>query len=112
MAKHAPRAFSFAKLTLFAVANILGGLVQIWILCVFLATQGKQYDIGLLLGDGGLFFFATSLTVSSLLVFLEQSRARRSPIDNLFTLLAIMAVLMVSVVVYTAVLGNGLDKVA
>jgi ABC-type phosphate transport system permease subunit len=110
MKKQATPTFSPSKIALFMVANVVGGLFQIWVLAVILSIDGEDHRIGVLLGDGGLFFFATSLTVNSFLIF-EGSRRKHSAIERTFTLLAILLTIGMSVAVYAAVFTHQLGKV-
>jgi hypothetical protein len=43
------------------------GFLQIWILAIYLLFKDVPYGFWQLIGDGGLFIFASSLTASSLL---------------------------------------------
>lgn len=97
---------------MFTIANIIGGLLQVWVLYIALSSLGKPHTLPLLLGDGGLFFFATSLTVNSVLVLLAESPARPLPWDLSITLFTILGTLVPSIVVYTAVLTNNPNVVA
>jgi hypothetical protein len=96
--------FSPGKLALFAFANIAGGLLQVWVLYLALASLGRPHTVAVLLGDGGLFFFSTSLTVNSILVLLSESKSKPSSIDITLTGVAIFGSLVASIVVYIAVL--------
>jgi hypothetical protein len=51
--------FSAGKLLLFTAANLLGGLLQVWVLYTALAVLGRDHSLAVVLGDGGLFFVAT-----------------------------------------------------
>jgi hypothetical protein len=75
--------FSASKFALFVTSTVVGGLAQVWFLYVALLAIGKAHDLSALLGDGGLFFFTTSLTASSALIFFEH----RPKIDNEWDLL-------------------------
>jgi hypothetical protein len=102
--------FSPAKLALFVFANIAGGLLQVWVLYVALASLGRAHSVAVLLGDGGLFFFSTSLTVNGILLLLSESINKLSSWDVTITGLAIIGSLVSSIVVYIAVLvGTGLS---
>jgi hypothetical protein len=96
--------FSPGKVALFAFANIAGGLIQVWVLYVALASLGRPHNLEVLLGDGGLFFFSTSLTVNSILVLLSQAKQKIPPVDITLTGLAIIGGIVSSIVLYIAVL--------
>ena len=104
--------FSPSKLVMFAFANIAGGLIQVWVLYLALASLERPHDIAVLLGDGGLFFFSSSLTVNGLLVLLSESKDKPSPVDITITGIAILGSLVASIVVYIAVLVGGTDAAA
>ncbi len=72
---------SLGKFVTFLLANIVGGLVQLWVLYLILVTQSKNPDLHVLLGDGGLFFFATSLTFNSFLALVEKNTLRPGTSD-------------------------------
>jgi len=106
------KTISVGKITLFGLSNIIGALLQVWVLYIALTSLGKEHTLGVLLGDGGLFFFATSLTVSSVLILLAESPSRLSMVDIIFTLFATLGGLVTAIIVYTAVLTNNLGTAA
>jgi hypothetical protein len=83
--------FSFSKFVLFVTATVVGGLAQVWLLYFVLLNMGKEHDVSAILGDGGLYFFATSLTASSALVYFEHKPTNTVPWDWTCTILAIAA---------------------
>lgn len=99
--------FAWGKLVTFLLANVLAGLIQLWILFLILLATNKDWSITNLLGDGGLFFFATGLTFNSLLVLMDKRDLRAGSSDLNVSLLTCLAVGGVSLVFYTAVLSQG-----
>jgi hypothetical protein len=87
--KPKPKLVSIGKVALFSTSTIIGGLVQVWLLYVVLYALGRDHSLPILLGDGGLFFFTTSLTATSALVLFEKIPGKPSPWDLLFTVLII-----------------------
>ena len=104
--------FSPGKLFLFVISNLVVGLLQVWVLYLALATIGKEHNLPVLLGDGGLFFFSTSLIVNSTLVLLAQAPGKLSTVDIVFIVLTIAGSLIGSIVVYAVVLTTRLGTVA
>jgi hypothetical protein len=90
--------FSVGKFALFTLYTILGGLGQVWFLYLALYALGREHSLPVILGDGGLFFFNTSLTASSAFLLVEELRGKSSPWHRAFTTLAI--VISISAVVY------------
>jgi hypothetical protein len=103
--------FSVQKLFLFVLSNLLVGLLQIWILYIILRTMHKSPDISILLGDGGLFFFATSLAVSSYLLLYSQ-KAKPATIDLNLTIILVLFVILPAIIIYTVVLSTQLGTVS
>ncbi len=104
--------FSIGKVFLFISANILVGLLQVWVLYGALAVLGKDHSVGVILGDGGLFFFATSLTVNAILMMFSEGSAKIGPIDVTFTLFAIVGGLVMSAVFYGVIMTSNLEAVS
>lgn len=100
--------FALGKLVSFVAANIVGGLLQVWVLYVALAALGKAHGLAVLLGDGGLFFFATSLTVNSFLILLAEFPGKLQQVDIVSTLFALIGGLITSVVFYIVIFTNRL----
>ena len=95
------------KLITFALANIAGGLVQLWVLVLVLLAKGQAPSIPVLLGDGGLFFFATSLTFSSFLALAEKYNLKTGTWDLNMTIGLGGSVALAAVVFYSVVLSQG-----
>jgi hypothetical protein len=97
----------FWKFVTFVLANVAGGLVQLWVLYLILLTLNRSHDIRVLFGDGGLFFFATSLTFNSLLALVEKHTLRPGTADLNVTLVLAGSVTVSAMVIYSAVLSQG-----
>lgn len=98
--------FSTGKVLTFVLATLFGGLLQLWILWLILAVAlNKSVGAGELLGDGGLFFFSTSVTASSFLLLIDQHPLKAGTSDFNVTLLLVGTVGVSAVVVYAAVMS-------
>ncbi len=102
--------FSPGKLITFVLATILGGLLQLWVLWLILASVSQPPSYGDLLGDGGLFFFATSLFATSLLTLVDQYSLRPGSADFNITLVSVLSVIVPAVAVYASVLTSNLGN--
>ncbi len=92
----------------FFFATVLLGVLQLWILGLLVLTSlvpqpPGGVSLAQVLGDGGLFFFATTLTVSSGLTLLDALRPRVGDRDFTITLIVCPLVLFFAVTVYAAV---------
>lgn len=105
------RSISPGKVILFTTSTAVGGLVQVWLLCVVLMAQGKVHTPSVLLGDGGLFFFTTSLTAASALILFEQLPSKPTAWDLTFTL-AIAGVCFAASAYYITVFTAHSDSLA
>lgn len=87
------------------------GLLQLWfIMIVLLVKDDEPIKIGELLGDGGLFFFSTSLTVSSALSLFDYRPMKPGTVDINFSLLTAIPVLLIASGWFIAVVSkNGLS---
>jgi len=103
--------FNSGKLALFTASTAVGGLAQVWLLYVALLARHKEHNLPALLGDGGLFFFTTSLTATSALMLFERLPRRPTSWDLTWTLV-VLGVCLCAVVYYTAVLLDNLKVVA
>ena len=100
------KTFSPGKLFLFILSNIFGGLLQVWLLYLILKYTGRSHDLNVLLGDGGLFFFAMSLAVNSILVLFSQLPTKPSSADAISTFLIVFFGIGPSITLYAVVLVN------
>lgn len=94
------------KLLTFCLATLVGGLLQVWALWLILVV-GLDKSVGAaeLLSDGGLFFFTTSVAVSSFLLLIDQHDLKAGTADLNITLVVAVFVGLPAVVVYTAVMS-------
>jgi hypothetical protein len=94
------------KLLTFFVVTIVGGLLQVWVLWLILAVGlNKPVGLAALLGDGGLFFFSTSITVSSFLLLIDRHSLKVGTADLNVTLVLAGAAALSAVVMYTSVMS-------
>jgi len=90
----------------------VGGLLQLWILVMILLAIGHPVSIAEILGDGGLFFFATSLVVNSWLSLADYEPMIVGKKDFNITFLCFFGVVIPVIAYYTAILSNGgLDQI-
>ncbi len=98
----------YNRLLTFVLATVLGGLLQLWIVVLIVTiVKGQAIDIGKLLGDGGLLFFATSVLVASILLLMEKGDLRRRAADRNVLLLSVI-IFVTAVVVYASVVPDHL----
>jgi len=103
--------FNSGKLALFTASTAIGGLAQVWLLYVALIARHKEHTLSSLLGDGGLFFFTTSLAVTSALMLFERLPRKPTSWDLFWTIL-VLAICGIAVVFYISVLIDNLKVVA
>ena len=111
-AKPKPRLVSLGKVTLFSTSMIVGGLVQVWLLYIVLCAQGRDHSLPILLGDGGLFFFTTSLTATSALVLFENIPGKPNSWDLVFTILIVATCVAASVYYMTVFTASANPELA
>ncbi|MGP8048983.1 MAG: hypothetical protein ACLPYB_00095 [Desulfobaccales bacterium] len=88
-----------------------GGLLQLWVLVLIIVNTGGKLNIGSLLGDGGLFFFATTLAFHSFLILIDHEPLRIGSSNLNITLLLVGPVMVTSMVTYASVLSIALGKI-
>jgi hypothetical protein len=94
------RVFAFAG---FVVG---GGLLQLWVLVAILQVTRSELKLATLLGDGGLFFFATSTAVASAITLFDNKGIQVGKVDFNVTWVVCGGILFVTVVYYAAVLSE------
>lgn len=100
----------FGRFLSFALSIVVGGLLQLWVLLIALNAIGHVIDFSELLGDGGLFFFATSLSVGSAISLFDHRPIKVGSTDFNVILICCVGVLVMVVVYYAAVLsGDGMS---
>lgn len=97
----------FGRFVTFACGVIFGSLLQLWVLALMLNATNLPIAFPELLGNGGLFFFATSLAVGSALSLFDHYPVKIGSIDFLFTFFLAGPLMLVVVVYYTATMSNG-----
>lgn len=103
---------SVGQLITFLLATLIGGLAQLWCLYFVLLALDRPFKFGQLLGDGGLFFFATSLGVSSYLTLSGKRRVRPGSSDFNISFVAAFAIGVPAVTTYSSVLTANLGAVS
>ncbi|MCH8824800.1 MAG: hypothetical protein IH984_14980 [Planctomycetes bacterium] len=95
------------RLITFTLGVIGFGLLQLWVLIMILNTMGSPIDAKEILGDGGLFFFSTSLAVGSAITLFDTNPLKIGSRDCNVTIIVCGGVLLLTVVYYSAVLSQG-----
>lgn len=109
MANGAPQVSSTFKRDLgkgrilqFIFCTLFFGLLQLWIVLVV----GKSPSFGQLFGDGGVFFFATSLLVSSTLSLLDRGLLRAGSAELTITFVVAAPTFLLAIVTYSAIVSG------
>ena len=82
------------------------GLLQLWSMLLLLGINGKPIEISDLLGDGGTFFFSTSLSVGCMLNLFDARPVKIGNLDFNFTFICCGGVVYLSAFYYAAVLSR------
>lgn len=91
------------KVAMFFLATVVIGVFQLWVIVLVLLAMKKTPDIDVLLGDGGLFFFTTSLLATSgLKLFEKQATDRR---DIICSVVVGLVVFVPAIVFYSVVMA-------
>lgn len=98
--------FSFGRVYSFVLLNIAGGLLQLWVVALMLFVKGSGVTVAQLLGDGGLFFFATSLAYSSVFSLTNKYPMTTGTRDFNITLTLVGCVTLLALIVYVSVLSS------
>ncbi|MCK4785069.1 MAG: hypothetical protein KAV87_15060 [Desulfobacteraceae bacterium] len=93
------------RVVTFALIIIFFSLLQLWVLLVFLNRKDIPIQLKEVLGGGGLFFFATSLCVSSA-VSLHDFRPMKIGGFNLIVTLIVCAMVLWMVIHYAVALTD------
>jgi hypothetical protein len=72
------RDLNYRRMSIFFILVIILGLLQLWVLIVVLKALHQPIEVKRLLGDGGLFFFSTSLAIGSALTLWDQKSTSRN----------------------------------
>lgn len=95
----------FGRLFTFALTVVGGGLLQLWILFIILQMTGAEAKVQDILGDGGLFFFASSLAVGSAITLFDRVPLKVGNVDCNLSLLVCAGVLVITAV-YCSVIAK------
>jgi hypothetical protein len=94
---------SIGRFLSYFILVIIGGLIQFWVLLLVFKMQGQEIKIELLLKDGSLFFFSTSLAYSSLYTLIVKHPLKLGGAPLNISLLAIGIISVTSLVVYATI---------
>ena len=97
----------FGRLLSFALGIVGGSLLQLWVLLIILHANHHPIGVKEVLGSGGLFFFASSLSVGSALNLFDSRPITIGKLDFNMTFLICGGVLLLTVGYYAAVLSGG-----
>jgi hypothetical protein len=107
-----PKVMQIGRLITFTLAVIGGGLMQLWVLLLVLKANGHPLLLKDLLGDGGLFFFATSLAVGSSISLFDSHKLVIGNADCNITLIVCGGVVLLAVIYYASTLSSSSPRVA
>jgi hypothetical protein len=100
-----------AKIVASFIGVVILGLLPIWWLCLQFAANGQSPDLSTLLSDGGLFFFATSLTADGLLgLLLMEGNGQRVWSDFIISALIAFFVFFPAITFYGSMFASRLAK--
>ena len=98
---------SIDKLAIFGLVTVIGSLLQLWIVILILKVVKNQViDVGRLLGDGGLLFFATALFVAAAVLLSERGDLAPGKRDLTVSLIMFLLVFIPAVVIYSSVIPD------
>jgi hypothetical protein len=83
------RDLNYRRLLIFFILVIVLGLLQLWVLLVVLKALDQPVELKRLIGDGGLFFFSTSLAIGSAITLWDQKSTNKHD-DELILLTIIL----------------------
>lgn len=83
-----------------------GGLLQLWILVFILSLNGAPVSLVQVLGDGILFFFASSLAVGSAITLFDSPKMAFGNVDFNVTCTVGLGLVFVTAVTYSYVLAD------
>lgn len=96
----------------FGLLTVGGGLLQLWVLYLMAIATGTAPTLGELLGDGGLYFFATSLSFSSFVSLSSSTPIKFGTNHFNVTILLVGPVTLLAVVMYISVLSGAVGQQA
>ncbi len=95
----------YGRFLSFLFILIAFGPIQLWILLLVLNTTSRgTITIGTILGDGGLFFYATTVAVGSAISLFDKKQFKIGSSDFNVTLICCIAPLIVIVIYYSSIL--------
>ena len=97
----------YGRLISFTIFVLFGGLLQIWVLLLILNLKEYRINVGEVLGDGGLFFFTTSLIIGSAITLHDHNPIKLGSIDFNISLIAFIIIFLPALFCYVVVLSDG-----
>lgn len=94
------------RLMTFAMGVVGGGLLQLWVLIIILNVKNGSIEVAQLLGDGGLFFFSTSLAVGSAISLFDKRVPKIGSHYFNVTVIVCGGILFFAVTYYVSVLSD------
>jgi hypothetical protein len=95
------------RFAIFFTLVVFLGLLQMWVLVVVMRVIGQPIGMQQLLGDGGLFFFANSLTIGSAVSLYDREPIKIGDANSVITFFLAGFVLLTTVTWYVAVMTKG-----
>ena len=97
-----------SKLATFLVLIFGAGLLQLWILAIFLGFEGNLTDeVARLWGNGGLYFFSTSLVYSSFLTLLKDRPVQYGSMDMPVSFVSLGLTTLIACIAFVRTLDVG-----
>ena len=97
---------NFGKLLSFLIFTFGAGLLQLWILLLLLYLKGNPPSAAELLGDGGLYFFSTSLAFSSFVALTNHASIKFGDLHFNVTAIMLFPIIIIAIVAYVSVLSD------
>lgn len=98
---------SLGRILSFIIMLLFGGLLQLWVVMIILLNvKGIELTIGMLLKDGGLFFFSTSLAYNSFFVLVDKYDLKLGSAHFNISVSLVGLITIIAVVVYSLAQNN------
>ena len=89
---------------------ILLGLLQMWVIVIVMRIIGQPIGSQQLLGDGGLFFFANSLTIGSAVSLYDKEPVKIVDANFLITFFVGGIIFLATIICVVSIMANGGSK--
>ena len=85
---------------MFLVISLCLGLIPLWVTALALVFKEKPVSVELLLSNGGVFFFSTSITCNGLFLIMQKGVLCKTEIPTIISVFALIFVVVPSLVAY------------